>query len=149
MWNLDNGNNLLPKDICMDYRLETLDVYQLAEELSDEIWNLVIKWKYFEKDTVGKQMVEAADSISANIAEGYGRFYYAESKRFYFYARGSIQETKSWLSKSKSRNLIETAQVEGLLKKAEIILIKLNAYIRFVSKSANHIKKSKKNEIPN
>jgi four helix bundle protein len=83
----------------MEYTLEKLEVYQLAETFSDTIWNFVCNWKSFEKDTIGKQMVRSADSISANIAEGYGRYFYKESKQFYFYARGSIQETKSWLSK--------------------------------------------------
>ena len=58
----------------MDYTLEKLDVYNLAENFSDTIWNIVGKWNGFEKDTIGKQIVRAADSISANIAEGYGRF---------------------------------------------------------------------------
>jgi four helix bundle protein len=81
----------------MDYTLEKLDVYNEAEFFSDKIWKIVESWYYFKKDTIGKQLVRAADSISANIAEGYGRYYYKKSKQFYFYARGSIQETKSWL----------------------------------------------------
>ena len=56
-------------------RIEELEVYTLAEEISDEIWNLVITWDFFAKETVGKQICRAADSISANIAEGYGRYH--------------------------------------------------------------------------
>jgi len=52
---------------------ENLQVYQLGEKLADEIWRVVRKWDYFARDTVGKQMVRAADSIGANIAEGTGR----------------------------------------------------------------------------
>lgn len=70
-----------------NYTLETLEVYITAEKLSDEIWALVTKWKPFERDTVGKQLTRAVDSISANIAEGYGRFYYKESKVFYFFCK--------------------------------------------------------------
>ena len=69
----------------MEYTLEKLEVYNIAEAFSDEIWNIVAVWKYFEKDTIGKQLVRSADSISANIAEGYGRYFYKESKQFYFY----------------------------------------------------------------
>lgn len=127
----------------MDYTLEKLDVYNLAEEFSDEIWDTVASWRIFLKDTIGKQIVRAADSISANIAEGYGRFYYKESKQFYFYARGSIQETKSWISKCKRRNIINPDKCEGMIQRAELILIKLNAYIKFVSKSSKHNPKSK------
>jgi hypothetical protein len=45
--------------------LEDLEVYQLAESFSDEIWFIVLEWGYFAKDTLGKQLVRAADSISA------------------------------------------------------------------------------------
>ena len=43
-----------------------LRVYQLSEILADEIWIIVNSWKYFEKETVGKQLVKAADSVGAN-----------------------------------------------------------------------------------
>ena len=95
-------------------------------------------WDNFKKDTIGKQIVRSCDSVSANIAEGYGRFYYKESKQFYFYSRGSLQETKSWLGKCKRRKIIKLEKCEELLQKAETILLKLNAFIKFVSKSAKH-----------
>ena len=49
---------------------EKLRVYKLAEDLADGIWQIVRNWDYLAKDTVGKQMIKAADSIGANIAEG-------------------------------------------------------------------------------
>lgn len=119
----------------MEYTLEKPEVYQLAELFGDEFWSLVEKWDNFKKDTIGKQLVRAADSISANIAEGYGRYFYKESKQFYFYSRGSIQETKSWLSKCKRRNIINADKCDELLARAEKILAMLNAYIKFVAKS--------------
>ena len=73
---------------------EKLRVYQLAEELADKIWDIVIKWNYFAKDTIGKQIVKSADSIGANIAEGTGRGSFADNKRFAKIARGSLFETK-------------------------------------------------------
>ena len=119
----------------MVFTLEKLEVYNIAEKFSDNIWDIVIKWDYFNKDTIGKQLVKAADSISANIAEGYGRYFYKESKQFYFYSRGSIQETKSWLSKCLRRNLIEPEICEPLIKLCKKILIMLNAFIKFVANS--------------
>lgn len=122
----------------MEYTLEKLEVYNLAESFSDKIWNIILSWDYFTKDTIGKQIVRSSDSISANIAEGYGRFYYKESKQFYFYSRGSIQETKAWLNKCLRRNIIEANICKELIEEAEKILAKLNAYIKFVSNSAQH-----------
>ena len=52
---------------------EGLEVYKLSERLADEIWVAVISWDRFARDTVGKQVVRAADSIGANIAAGAGR----------------------------------------------------------------------------
>ena len=79
--------------------------------------------------------MRASDSISANIAEGYGRYFYKESKQFYFYSRGSLQETKSWLSKCLRRNLIEPEICEGLIELCRKILLMLNVYIKFVRNS--------------
>ena len=119
----------------MEYTLEKLEVYLNAELFGDEIWLLVEKLDHFKKDTIGKQLVRSADSISANIAEGYGRYFNKESKQFYFYSRGSIQETKSWLSKCRRRNIIESNKCEELLATSEKLLAMLNAYIKFVAKS--------------
>ena len=52
---------------------ESLRVYQLAEELSDLIWEIVGRWNGFDRDTLGNQIVRSADSVGANIAEGVGR----------------------------------------------------------------------------
>lgn len=122
----------------MEFTLEKLEVYKEAEEFSDEIWSLVASWKIFAKDTLGKQMVRAADSISVNIAEGYGRYFYRESKQFFFYARGSILETKSWIGKCQRRKLLEEDTCIDLIKRLDKIHLKLNAYIKFVSQSAKH-----------
>ena len=78
----------------MSNRLEDLEVYQLAESFSDEIWFTVLEWDYFAKDTLGKQLVRSADSIGANIAEGFGRYHFKENKNFCYFSRGSLIETK-------------------------------------------------------
>jgi four helix bundle protein len=114
------------------YKIEDLEVYMLAEDLSNEIWDITTKWDFFAKDTVGKQICRAADSISANIAEGYGRFHFKENKNFCYYSRGSILETKSFLRKMRHRVLITEEVYLALFKKLEIIHIKLNAYIKYI-----------------
>lgn len=118
------------------YNLEDLEVYQLAESFSDEIWFIVHAWDYFLKDTVGKQMVRSADSIGANIAEGYGRYHYKENKNFCYFSRGSIIETKGWLKKCRRRNLLSEEAFDVLFEKLQTVHLKLNAYLKFIGKSA-------------
>ncbi len=62
--------------------VEDLDAYKSSFELSNYVWKIIIRWGYFEKDTVGKQFARAIDSISANIAEGFGRFSKKDKIRF-------------------------------------------------------------------
>jgi len=121
-------------------RIEDLEVYMLAEDLSNEIWDITTQWDFFAKDTVGKQICRAADSISANIAEGYGRFHFKENKNFCYYSRGSILETKSFLRKMKHRGLVSEEIYTRLFNKLEIIHIKLNAYLKYIGKSPSGTK---------
>ena len=93
---------------------EKLRVYRLAESLADAIWSVVLTWNYLAKDTVGKQMVRAADSIGANIAEGSGRGSFEDNRRFIRMARGSLYETQHWLRRSYNRKLLSKKQVESL-----------------------------------
>ncbi len=116
----------------MSNRLEDLEVYQLAESFSDEIWFIALEWDYFAKDTLGKQLVRAADSIGANIAEGFGRYHYKENKNFCFFGRGSLIETKGWINKAKTRKLISETQFSDYLSKLSTIHLKLNAYIKHI-----------------
>jgi len=121
----------------MNYKLEDLEVYNLSELISDKIWDIVMGWDYFAKDTIGKQICRAADSISANIAEGYGRYHFKENKNFCYYSRGSILEVKSFLRKSKNRNLISEACYSELYAELQTMHLKLNAYIKYIGKNLN------------
>ena len=117
-------------------KLEELQVYQMAMEMAETIWNIVVEWNYFEKDTVGKQLVKAADSIAANLSEGFGRFFYKENKQFCYYSRGSLFETKTWLTKAKNRKLINENEYESFTKDIDTIGKKLNAYIKSIGKES-------------
>lgn len=83
-----------------------LDVYRLSEDLSDLIWYAFDNWPRKAQQTIGYQIIRSADSIAANLAEGYGRYTPAERRLFYRYARGSFEETKAWLRKLIRRKVI-------------------------------------------
>lgn len=55
-------------------KLNDIDAYRIAFHLSNFVWDIVIKWDFLAQNTVGVQFVRAADSISTNIAEGFGRW---------------------------------------------------------------------------
>ena len=113
-------------------KLEEIQTYQLAMDMGEKIWDIVIKWNFFEKDTVGKQLVKAADSVAANLSEGYGRFHYKENKQFCYYSRGSLSETKTWITKAHNRKLITDDTFKTFLKELNTIGIKLNNYIKSI-----------------
>ena len=115
-------------------RLEEIRVYNFALDLAEKIWIIVSEWSYFDKDTMGKQLVRAVDSVAANISEGYGRYYYKENKQFCYYSRGSLYETKTWLEKAHNRNLIDDETFNSFQKDIEIIGVKLNNYINSIGK---------------
>jgi len=101
-------------------RLEDLEVYKVAMEIGEIIWNVVDKWDYFPKRTLGAQYVEAADSIAMNISEGYGRFHFKENKNFCYYSRGSAKETLTATTKAKQRNLIREEEFALLSQKLDL-----------------------------
>ncbi len=121
-------------------KLEDLEIYNLSMDLSDKIWEAIGQWDYFAKDTIGKQWCRAADSVSANISEGFGRNSYRDARSFYYIARGSLYESKTWLDKSKRRKLIPETSYDDLLASHNVLGIKLN---RFINVQTKLIEKSK------
>ena len=88
--------------------------YKTAFNPSNYVWEIVIRWDSFAKDTVGKQFVKAVDSISANIAEGFGRYFKKDKINFYRYSNGSVKESFDWNEKAKVRNLINKDEYQHI-----------------------------------
>lgn len=122
-------------------KLEELRVYQLSMKLAEEIWEIIFNWDYFTKDAMGKQLIKAADSVAANLSEGFGRFFYKEERQFCYYSRGSLYETKTWLTKASNRNLITIEEFEKFMKEIDDIGVKLNNYINSIGKKNSETNK--------
>ena len=116
---------------------ENLRVYQLSEELSDNIWSMVIRWESFARETVGKQLTRAVDSIGANIAEGEGRASYQDNRRFIKIARGSLQETQHWLRRAFRPKLLRDDEVKMLKPLVDKLAPMINAYLRSIGSTRN------------
>jgi four helix bundle protein len=82
-----------------------LAAYERSVHLADEIRQSVSGWSPFDRWTAGLQMLRAADSVGANIAEAYGRWGYADRRRLLFVARGSLCELEHWLMRAEQRHL--------------------------------------------
>ena len=113
-------------------KLEELRVYELSMDIAEKKWTIVNKWSYFEKDTIGKQLVRSVDSVAANLSEGFGRYHYKEAKNFSYYSRGSLYETKTWITKAKNRNMINDDDFAVFKKDINLIGRMLNNYIKSI-----------------
>lgn len=109
--------------------LENLRVYIESMDLGESIYNHVTGWNNFNKFSIGNQIVRSADSIATNISEGYGRYHYKEKKHFAYYSRGSLFETKTWITKARNRKLITESVYTELTEKITLIGKMLNKYI--------------------
>ena len=109
--------------------LKDLEVYKNSRKLSEWSWNLY-SWLNFEnKKIIWEQFIRASDSIWANIAEWYGRFWYKDTIKFYYYSRWSLFETKHWVQLMKERNLIDWNIFDEMIKTIDIIWFQINKLI--------------------
>src|SRR3990167_3296870 len=113
--------------------LNDITTYKLSFHLSNYVWNIIIKWNQFAKDTVGKQFVRAVDSIAANIAEGFGRYTKKDKVNFYRYSYGSIKESFDWNEKAKIRKLISSQEYNHILEELNKLPKELNSLIKFTN----------------
>ena len=130
--------------------LEKLVVYQLSEKLADLVWDISSTFQPFARDTVGKQLVRAADSVGANISEGFGRGTYTENKRFVRIARGSLYETQHFLRRAFRRRLLTTTQITQIKDLISELRPRLNAYLKSIGtrkeSPANHVRRMTNDE---
>ena len=106
----------------------------MSMDLAEKNWKIIQNWDLFTKDTIGKQLIRAVDSVAANLSEGFGRFFYKENKQFCYYSRGSLLETKTRLTKAHSRKLLTDVKYRNLNQAVNKIAIKLNNYIKSIGK---------------
>jgi len=113
---------------------EDLDVYRLAENLGDRVWDIVTTWPDFPRNSLGYQFVKSADSIGANLAEGFGRFHFAENRQFARISRGSLYDARHWLRRAWRRDLLKEEEIKKLQSLLDELAPRLNAYIRSIGR---------------
>ncbi len=118
-------------------KLNDIEAYRIAFKLSNRVWDIVLKWDYFAKDTVGKQFVKAVDSISANIAEGFGRYSKKDKIKFFRYSVGSLYESLDWNEKSQIRKLLTEEEYSDIFSELIKLPKAINSLILFTNKKLN------------
>lgn len=118
-------------------KLNDIEAYKIAFELSNYVWDIIIKWDSFAKRTIGAQFINAVDSISANIAEGFGRYTKKDKIRFYRISYGSMYEALDWNEKSKIRNILTTEEYTHIFEKLNLLPKSIHSLIKFTNAKLN------------
>lgn len=116
-------------------KLEKIEAYKNSAELSELIWNIVNKWDFLAKKTIGDQLIRSCDSISANIAEAEGRYFKKDKIRFLYQSRGSLFEVIDWVSKANNRKPINNQHLALIEAKLNILPKQIHSLISGASKN--------------
>jgi tyrosyl-tRNA synthetase len=119
------------------YSFEELEVYKAARELRKMISKLIKTFPSQEKFRLTDQLLRSSRSITANIAEGFGRFHYQENIQFCRQARGSLNETLDHLSCALDELYIKEDTFVSFRDKIIDCQKILNGYIAYLKKAAN------------
>lgn len=112
--------------------LEELEVYQIALDISNLAWEIYNELPREHRFTQGSQFLEASDSIGANIAEGFGRYHFRDSLKFYYNSRGSLLELKHWTTLLTRRSLSSPDKLNKMKGLNDKEHLKLNSFINSI-----------------
>jgi four helix bundle protein len=118
--------------------LNDIDAYKIAFNLSNYFWDLVIEWERIGLDTVGKQFIRSVDSISANIAEGFGRYSKKDKVKFYRISFGSMYESLDWNEKAFKRKLINKKVYDYIFSELQKLPKLIHQLINFTNEKLSN-----------
>jgi len=116
---------------------EDLEVWKMAKDFRKKISSLIKTLPPNEKYRLADQMIRASRSVTANIAEGYGRYHYQENIQFCRQSRGSLYEIIDHLTVALDEGYITDITFKSLKEEAFLIIKKLNGYIQYLKKQKN------------
>lgn len=117
--------------MASDYiQLKDLEVYKLSRELSRMAWAIYEELGWRDKKIMGDQFIESADSVGANISEGYKRYHYLDRIKFYYNSRSSLSESCShWLELLYEREKMTQDKYEKVKEIEKKLSVKLANFI--------------------
>ncbi|RZK27949.1 MAG: four helix bundle protein [Hymenobacter sp.] len=117
------------------FRLGDVEAYRISFSLSNKVWEAVVTWSQLAQSTVGTQFIRAVDSVSANLAEGFGRHGKKDKIKFYRIARGSLMEALDWNEKAKVRQLLTPEQYAHIFAQLQLLPKSINTLIKYTNNS--------------
>jgi four helix bundle protein len=119
--------------------LNDIEAYKIAFNLRDYVWGVVTKWDSFPKRTLGVQFAVSVDSISANIAEGFGRFTKKDKIRFYGIGCGSLFRSLDHNEKANKRKLLKRSEYEHIFRELQKLPKSIHNLINYTQKKLSHL----------
>lgn len=149
-FNRDCGLGSYLQTLSMNYKgYKELDCYKEARQLRIFISELVKKIPAHEKFLLISQIVDSSRSITRNMAEGYGRYTFADTRNFFIIARGSVTETMEHLATAFDENYITVKELKMGEEKCELVFKLINGYIAYLDKSKIAVNPNSKLQNPN
>ena len=118
---------------------EDLDCWKVAREVREFVRQIVGGLPNEEKYRLGDQLTRASRSITANIAEGYGRFHYLDSSKFFSNARGSTYEVLDHLIAACDEGLIDSNVLDQARRLLESAIKLNNGYTKYLKTRAKSV----------
>ena len=115
-----------------------LDVWKKARALRNNVLELTKSFPVEEKYRLSDQIIRSSRSVGNNIAEGHGRFHYADAAKFLLNARGSAAETIDHLVIALDNNFIDERTFESFKIDCEECMKMINGYINYLRKQAEN-----------
>jgi len=109
-----------------------LKAWQVTRELRNKVRSVTRTWPGDEKFRLCDQIIRSSRSVTANIAEGYGRFYERDNVRFCRIARGSLYETQDHLITANDEGILSEEDLKELLELSERAIMLINGYIKYL-----------------
>jgi four helix bundle protein len=111
---------------------EDLELYQIAREFRKKMYEVARRLPDFEKFALASQIRRAAVSLTNNVAEGHGRYHFADQVRFFLGSRGSLQELVDDLNVCADEKYLSSDQIVDLKNEAWRVLGLINGYLRYL-----------------
>jgi four helix bundle protein len=116
--------------------LETLEAWKRAKDFAVKVCKEILPLlPAEEKWSLSQQIRRAVQSVPANIAEGYGRYYFQETIRFCYIARGSLSESYTHITIAYELGYLQDEVYTDLRKQVGELIRIINGYIAYLKRA--------------